>query len=74
MRVEVDRGACVGHAQCLAICPAVFASDELGYAVVIGDGTVPAGHEEDAQEAADSCPELAIRVTRLSDQPGGASA
>jgi ferredoxin len=64
MRVEVDRSACVGHAQCLAICPAVFASDELGYAVVIGDGSVPPEHEGDAQEAADSCPEQAIGVTR----------
>ena len=64
MRGEVDRTACVGHAQCLAICPAVFASDELGYAVVVGDGTVPPEHEDDAQEAADSCPEQAIGVSR----------
>ena len=25
MKVEVDRSMCVGHAQCMAICPAVFA-------------------------------------------------
>ena len=62
MKVEVDRGMCVGHAQCQAICPAVFGSDELGYAVVIGDGTVPPEHEEAAELAVDSCPEQAIRA------------
>jgi ferredoxin len=63
MRVEVDRSMCVGHAQCMAICPAVFGSDELGYAVVIGDGTVAPEHEEGVELAVDSCPEQAITVT-----------
>jgi ferredoxin len=62
VKVEVDRGMCVGHAQCQAICPAVFGSDDLGYAVVIGDGTVPPEHEEAAELAIDSCPEQAIRA------------
>jgi ferredoxin len=62
VKVEVDRSMCVGHAQCQAICPAVFGSDELGYAVVIGDGTVPPEHEEAAELAVDSCPEQAIRT------------
>ena len=62
MRVEVDRSMCVGHAQCSAVCPAVFGNDELGYAVVLGDGTVPPEHEDDAQLAAESCPEQAIRI------------
>jgi ferredoxin len=53
---------CVGHAQCSAICPAVFSNDERGYAVVAGDGEVPAGEEEAAQLAVDSCPEQAISV------------
>jgi ferredoxin len=47
----------------MAICPAVFGSDELGYAVVIGDGTVPPEHEEGVELAVDSCPEQAIRAT-----------
>ena len=62
MRVGVDRSMCVGHAQCSAICPAVFSNDERGYAVVAGDGEVPAGEEEAAQLAVDSCPEQAISV------------
>ncbi len=62
VKVEVDRSMCVGHAQCSAICPTVFSNDELGYAVVAGDGTVAAADEEDAQLAVDSCPEQAIAV------------
>ncbi len=61
MKVEVDRSMCVGHAQCTAICPEVFGSDELGYAFVIGDGTVAPEHEESVALAVDSCPEQAIR-------------
>ena len=62
MKVAVDRSACVGHAQCSAICPAVFTNDELGYAVLIADGVVPAEAEDDALLAVDSCPEQAISV------------
>ena len=62
MRVAVDRAMCVGHAQCAAICPSLFASDQLGYAVVVGDGSVAAGDETAAQLAVDSCPERAISV------------
>ena len=63
VNVEVDRGMCVGHAQCAAICPAVFGSDELGYAVVKGDGKVAPEHEEGVESAVESCPEQAIHVT-----------
>jgi ferredoxin len=63
VKVEVDRSMCVGHAQCSAICPAVFGSDELGYAFVIGDGEVAPEHEEGVELAVDSCPEQAIRAT-----------
>jgi ferredoxin len=63
MKATVDRSMCVGHAQCSTICPSVFASDELGYAVVVGDGTVAPEDEDDALLAAESCPEQAIAVT-----------
>jgi ferredoxin len=62
MKVAVDRAMCVGHAQCSAICPSVFSSDEMGYAVVVGDGTVAPEDEDDALLAAESCPEQAISV------------
>lgn len=63
MKVAVDRALCVGHAQCSAICPAVFTNDELGYAVVVGDGSVAPEHRDDARVAAESCPEQAITVS-----------
>ncbi|HET6174507.1 MAG TPA: ferredoxin [Gaiellales bacterium] len=63
MKAVVDRSMCVGHAQCSAICPAVFANDELGFAVVVGDGTVAPEDEDGAILAEESCPERAIRVT-----------
>ena len=65
MKVSLDRSACVGHAQCSAICPAVFSNDELGYAVLAHDGAVPPGAEDDAQLAVDSCPEQAISVSDM---------
>jgi ferredoxin len=62
VKVVLDRSACVGHAQCSAICPAVFTNDELGYAVLLAGGVVPPGAEEDAELAVDSCPEQAISI------------
>jgi len=62
MKAVVDRSMCVGHAQCSAICPSVFTNDEMGYAVVVGDGTVAPEDEDDATLAAESCPEQAITV------------
>ena len=63
MRVTLDRSMCVGHAQCSAICPSVFANDALGYATLLADGAVPAGDEAAAREAVASCPEQAIAVS-----------
>jgi ferredoxin len=63
VKLSLDRSACVGHAQCSAICPAMFSSDDLGYAVLLAGGAVPAEVEDDAQLAVDSCPEQAIRVS-----------
>lgn len=56
MKLSLDRSACVGHAQCSAICPSMFTNDELGYAVLLAGGVVPPEAEEDAQLAVDSCP------------------
>ncbi|HKY92867.1 MAG TPA: ferredoxin [Nevskiaceae bacterium] len=61
MKVVVDRRICTGHARCQDICPDVFGSDEIGYAVVL-QPEVPASLQEDAARAAANCPEGAIRV------------
>ena len=62
MRVHVDSGKCQGHNRCYAIAPDLFDVDDLGYATAIGDGTVPAGQEEQARLAVANCPELAITI------------
>lgn len=62
MRIVLDSRACQGHGRCYALAPDLFEPDEEGYAVLRTDGEVPAGAEDDARLAADSCPELAISV------------
>jgi ferredoxin len=62
MEVRVDEERCQGHGLCRLSAPAIFfAREEDGHAYVKSE-TVPAGQEDDAQLAADSCPELAIEV------------
>ncbi len=64
MRVSVDLTVCQGHGVCHMSAPEVFDLDEQdGHAVVQLD-PVPAALEDEAQLAADSCPERAIAVTR----------
>jgi ferredoxin len=62
VRVRVDPGLCQGHGRCFALAPQVFDSDDLGNAVVVGDGTVAPEDEDGARLAADNCPEFAIEV------------
>lgn len=62
MKVTIDHERCEGHQMCAVLAPALFDSDDLGNGVVVGDGTVPEGMENTAQQAAQSCPERAIIV------------
>ena len=62
MRVSVDSDKCQGHNRCYAIAPDLFDVDDLGYASVVVDGTVPAGQEDQARLAAANCPEYAITI------------
>ena len=63
MRVSVDLTACQGHGVCHMSAPDVFELDETdGHAIVQVD-PVPAELEDQAQLAADSCPERAISVS-----------
>lgn len=62
MRVSVDLNVCQGHGVCHMSAPDVFELDEEdGHAIVQKD-PVPAELEDQAQLAADSCPERAITV------------
>ncbi|MGY2067289.1 ferredoxin [Blastococcus sp. SYSU DS0619] len=63
MRVSVDLDVCQGHGVCHMSAPAVFELDETdGHAIVQVD-PVPAELQDEAQLAADSCPERAISVS-----------
>ncbi len=62
MQVRVDEERCQGHGLCRLSAPDIFfAREEDGHAYVLSE-TVPEGREDEAQLAADSCPELAIEV------------
>jgi ferredoxin len=62
MKVKVDPEKCQGHNRCYNLAPELFDVDDLGYASVRGDGTVPPGLEDKARRAAANCPEFAIAV------------
>ena len=61
MRIVLDANRCVGHGRCYALSPELFDADERGHSVVLCD-EVPAGSEDDAQNAVANCPERAISL------------
>ncbi|WP_448628509.1 ferredoxin [Geodermatophilus sp. URMC 64] len=62
MRLRIDRDRCQGHGRCYDLQPDLFGEDEEGYGVVLGDGRVPPGREDDGRLAVANCPEQAIDV------------
>lgn len=63
MRVTVDYGLCEGHAQCNAYAPELFGLDEAsGKVVLLRGDEIPAELRDQAREAADMCPLVALRV------------
>lgn len=57
MKVRVDREACLGLGNCVAVAPTVFRLDDEGKAVVLDPASVD---EATLMEAAESCPENAV--------------
>jgi ferredoxin len=62
MKASIDDGRCRGHGVCTTICPALFAMTDDGYAEAILD-EVPEELQGSAREAADACPENAVKLT-----------
>lgn len=62
MKVVLDRERCTGHGRCYALSPSLFADDEAGFALLRGDGDVPADNADDARRAVTACPEQAITL------------
>ena len=61
MKASVDQESCIGCGLCPDICPDVFEMADDGKAVAKVD-TVPSEVEDQAREAADSCPVDAIAL------------
>ena len=64
LKVVVDKQACCAYGLCAEICPDVYKLDDNGIVFVEND-IVPEGMEELAQEGADACPQLAIKVIEI---------
>jgi AcrR family transcriptional regulator/ferredoxin len=64
MKVQISSDRCQGHGRCYDLAPDLFAADDEGYGTVGGDGTVPAGQENQAQLAEANCPERAVDIVQ----------
>ncbi len=62
LRIEIDRRACTGMAECIRIAPQVFALDEENIAIVVD---ASAATREDLLKAARECPTQAIKLYEL---------
>ncbi len=62
MKVTLDYDACHGHQSCAIAAPEVFGADEIGNAVVLIAGEIPAELEAKARRAVGNCPERALTI------------
>lgn len=62
MKAEVDKDTCIGCGLCPSICEAVFELEDDGKAVAKVN-PVPPENEDEAKDAAESCPVDAISVS-----------
>lgn len=65
--ITISEELCQGHNRCCRVAPELFESDDLGNAVVKGDGTVSSELMAKAQLAIANCPEGAIRLIKVND-------
>lgn len=59
MKIKLERGKCVGHAQCHAVDPEMFPIDDAGYCILEAH-VVPAADEDRARQGVAACPERAL--------------
>lgn len=62
MKANVDKDTCIGCGMCPSICPDVFEMDDDDGKAKVIVSEVPDGKDDEAQDAADSCPVNAISV------------
>jgi ferredoxin len=61
VRVEADRGRCIGAGMCVMSAEEVFDQDDDGVVVVLST-EVPQAHAEAARRAVAGCPSGALRI------------
>lgn len=62
MNIRLEATVCEGFGTCAGHAPNLFELDEWGYAMLKGDGSVPADQEALARRAAMDCPVHAIVI------------
>ncbi len=62
-RIEIDWATCAGHGRCCELAPDLFDIDHEDQ-IVIRRQPVTASDLDDAERAAEACPERAIRIER----------
>ena len=60
MKVTLDYDACHGHQSCAIAAPEVFGADDIGNAVILVEGEIPA--EAKTRRAVGNCPEHALTI------------
>lgn len=63
MRIEVDRGRCVGAGMCNLAAPDVFDQDDAEGQVVLLDPQPPAELHEAVRIAVETCPSSSISIS-----------
>lgn len=59
MRVRLDKAKCTGHAQCHAIAPELFPTDDVGYST-LQPHEVAHEDEQATRDGVNACPEGAL--------------
>jgi ferredoxin len=63
MKLAVNGDLCMGHGRCYSLAEDLLHYDDEGYVTARGQVVdVPADREDDARNAAGSCPERAIQL------------
>jgi len=62
MKVTLEYDACQGHQSCAIAAPEVFGADDIGNAVILIDGEIPAELVAKTRRAVGNCPEHALAI------------